>query len=1266
MAGQRRALLILAGVLVAGIAAAVWFALAAGSGDAPDSEKGSGVAASADATAKTTQTALRAKKIGTAAVFGEIRRSASKAPVPDQVVTLAPERGEPWTATTDAQGAFRFEKIPHGGPYELSAAAKGCATVRVPGIALDRNEQRNIGTLFLDPAVRLTVRVRGGADQPIEGALVEAFAVPQVVDWDWSKALAQAAQAPIAVGRASTDAAGESAFPEMAVGTWTFTAKKAGFATGGAKRVVLRSGEDPRPVTIYLSAGHPLDGHVFGPDKKPVVSATVTASAPNSTWDYAASALRARCVTDAEGRYAFAALASGETQLSVARAGGIPAEAATVRVPLVPHFDIVLKGEGVIAGVVTEKESGKPAEGATVRATGWDNGSTRAAESVTDADGKYSIQMPAGAVNRLTVEKTGYVQVREESPATGMQRVATLHEGETLAKDLVIRRGARLTGPVKSDDGPVVGARVSVLYGRRNEGYQQKSVTTGADGRYEVAALDKGTVLVTATKEGAYLPDAPDNSWQAMQSPDAAKDLKVEIPESGDVVKDLAMKRGSGIEGVVTGFDGAPLAGVRVSAPGAVEAPPTGADGAFRLVGAKPGPAVRVAAAKDGYVAAAIKPIVVAADQPVTGVALTMFREPHVRGTVTTASGAAAAEVSVLLAYKSAGGQDNPWTEAARWQGAARAAVRPDGTFDAPVTSGTNVKLLVRAVSLDQQTTDAKPIDLVDGQDVYDVALVLAPGADLAGTVVAKGGTAGVAGARVSVVQKSVSDGNMRYGSNGQYPVWAVTDAAGAFVVPHLAAAQFDVRAEADGFVVGLATANVADGKPVVVELAPELTIEGVVSYADGSGVEGVALQLQTGGQQARTFGAMQESLPAATSDAKGFFRLTGVAEGTYSLDVGPPQFGSDLNIRRRRVDGIAGGATNLKVVVEAGGAISGRVSDSKGGPVSAVWINASPVPKAGVALTGNEWRYTQPKADGTFTLTGLDDGAYNVQFGSSGGGAGYRPVSLQSVAVGTKDLAVVMETGLSISGVVTDVDGRPIAQLAVQAQQLNGSASGNGYTDADGKFTVAGLAAGTYRLQVAQWGGPNQSYVFEGTPTCDAGTADLRLVATKGVTISGAFVDEAGAAVGGGFVSATAKGSQKFAQGKGDGTFEIVGLEAGQTYRLDAQTQGRVNVRIDDVAAGAKDVRIVLVKGLEASGKLSDAAGKPMPMMSVSFSRAGGGQNQWAQCDAAGRFTVGGLVEGPYDAKVYVDNADGKSGEWKTVGTIKGGDRDADLRMPQ
>jgi hypothetical protein len=271
-------------------------------------------------------------------------------------------------------------------------------------------------------------------------------------------------------------------------------------------------------------------------------------------------------------------------------------------------------------------------------------------------------------------------------------------------------------------------------------------------------------------------------------------------------------------------------------------------------------------------------------------------------------------------------------------------------------------------------------------------------------------------------------------------------------------------------------------------------------------------------------------------------------------------------------------------------------------------------------------------------------------------------------VAVGTKDLAVVMEPGQSISGVVNDADGRPIPQMSLQAVQVGGgNSSGNAYTDLTGRFVISGLASGEYRFEVTQWGGQNQGYVIETTQTFTAGSTDVRLVVGKGATITGVVVDEAGAVVPGGYVAASGKDKRRQAQPRGDGTFEIVGLDVGVTYRLDAQAQGRVNVRVDDVAAGARDVRIVLEKGLESSGRLCDAAGKPMASTHISFSRsAGGGNSQWVQTDATGRFSSTGFVDGVYEARVYVQKADGSGGDWKPVGTIKGGDRDADLRMPQ
>lgn len=1268
MAGQGKALAIVGGVLVVAIGAVMWLVFSSTDDAAPGPSDVRGASVADTTTEKTPKAAAvaRPKKVGTATVFGEIRRTAGRMPVAGQEVLLTPERGDPWTATTDAAGAFRFEKIPHGGPYELSAAANGCGTIRIPGLAFDRNEQRDVGTLFLDPSVKLTVRVRTQDDRPVEGAVVEAFALQQSTGWDWSKAIAQMGQAPVAVAKLVTNGAGEAVFPEMTVGRWTFTARKDGFATSGQKGVSLSAGAEPKPVTIWLAPGHSLDGRVLAADKSPVAGALVMTGSSNSSWDITAAPLRLRTTTDAEGRYAFATLEQGETMIWVARVGGALEPVVSVRIPLVAHFDVVLKGTGTLTGTVTEEPGAKPVEGASVIAMSWEQIGARVATATTDADGKYSLTMTAGNVNRLTVDKAGLVQVRDPKATQYNQVVVALHDAETVTKDVTLRQGARVTGKVTGPSGPVSGANVTLYYGRPNEGYQQKTATSGADGGFEFAGIEKGTVLVLASKEGLYVPDAPDNWWEAMQSPAAVPDLKAEVPESGEVKKDVTMKAGSPVEGVVLGPDGAPLEGARVSGPAAIEGAPTAKDGAFRVLGVRPGLAVSLYCTKEGLAQATSKPFPVIADQPTTGITLRMLTGPHVRGTVTSLSGAPLVEAMVLIAFKGSG-QNSPWEEQSRWQNALRAPVRADGTYDAALTYRPPGQIIVRATSLAQATTETKPADLAEGSEVYTFDLALPDGVDLVGKVVSKAGGAAVAGAQVSLTpHKTAADyGGVQYGWNAPTTVWAVSDADGAFRVPHLAPGSYELVVNAAGFVTWTSTSDVAADKPVTATMSPELTIDGVVVYADGGPVQGVAVVAnEPGGNRNVNYGGMSPGGRNAITDAKGAFHIGGVAEGTYALDVSAP-WGTTVNVRAKHVDGVAAGSKDVKITVEAGAVISGRVVDSQKRPIPTAWISANPVVKPGTPQTGSDWRNAQTLADGTFTLTGLSDQPYHLNVGFSGNGQSYKPAQMDNVAPGTKDLEIVLADGFSISGTLTDPDGHPLFQIAIQATPETPSAesqASNSWTDQSGKFTISGIGPGNYKLDIAPWGGNSSGLSLDSKESYPAGTKDIKLVASKGVTISGVVVDEAGAGIATAFINTGKRNS--WGQSHADGAFEVGGLEAGATCTLQVQAQGYVNTTVENVAAGAKDVRIVLAKGLEASGTLYGADGKPAATTHIQFQHTDGTHQQYVQTDAAGRFTATGLVDGSYTAKVYVQKAEGKNGDWKEAGSLKAGDRNVELRL--
>jgi len=1275
MAGPARAALILGGVLVAAVGAAIWFATSSQTDDdAPattSADPAEGAASPTKSAAAAISTA-KPKRLGTASVFGEIRRTVGKVAVVGQEVVLAPERGEPWTETTDAQGSFRFDHVPHGGPYELSVTAKGCGTIRLPGIALDRNQKRNVGTLYLDPAVKLTVHVRGRGDEPVAGALVEAFPIASSEDWDWSKAIAQIGQASISVAKTTTDAKGDALFPEMAVGEWTFTAKKEGFAPGAARGVTLRGDEEPRPVTIQMAPGYALSGRVLAGEEKPIAGALVMAAAVNSAWDLASAPLRARTTTDAEGHWSFAALPSGETQLWVARPGGAPGPAATVLVPLISRYDVVLGVGGTLSGTVTEKETGKPVDGATVRASSWEDGGAHAGEAVTDAAGKYSLEMPAGTINQLSVEKEGLVQVPLDAVG-GSYRQAVLHEGETVVRDLALRHGARLHGVVKGPDGPVSGARVSVYVSRPGQDDLEKHATSLADGTYDFPAVEKGMALVVATKGGLYLEGAPEDVWNAIQRPDEAKELKIEVGESGDVAKDLEMKRGSIVEGRVDGPDGSPLAGARVAAPGVEDSRPTGADGAFKLLGVTPGPTVQLSCEKEGLAPSAIQTIAVVAGEPTTGIVIRMTPAPRVHGVVSAKSpGALRDAVALFVARGANEGGDSPWNERWRWQNATRAPVKSDGRYETTMALAANSKLYVRVVAVDAQETDAPAVDVVEGKTDYEVNVTLEDGASLAGKVVAKGG-APIARADVSVARhRGDGENGVYYGSNEAPAIWAVTDDAGEFRVPHLASARYDVRAQARGFVVGFAAADLASSTNVVVELSPETTIEGVVSFGDNRPVEGVEVQAAPdggGGGGRRVFGGVVEQSQSAVTDGKGAFKITGLGDGRYTVSVSVP-WGSRVNVKSKNVEGIAGGTKDLKISVEEGGAISGHVVDSRRKPVAHFWVSANATDESG----REDSHDAEGKNDGTFVITGLGAGPYTIDLSADDSVGNYRPKKIVGVVVGTKDLEVVLEDGLSITGVVVDDAGKPQSQVALEFTATTEDGDNSSvWTDSAGKFNVSGLSPGTYRISVARWGGSNQGWVLPPMEPVAAGAKDLRLQVAKGLSVAGVVVDEDGKPLASAWVNASVvdppapgeSNEPRGAQSKADGTFEVAGLERGKTYSVQAVMEGRVGAKIENVAVGAKELKLVLVKGLTTTGRVLDASGKPFSGVRLMFSpvekkdEVGG---KWCGADDDGKFTIGGLTTGAYEAKALVAKQDGNR-EWKTCGTFKAGDANVELR---
>src|SRR5690606_17950788 len=181
---------------------------------------------------------------------------------------------------------------------------------------------------------------------------------------------------------------------------------------------------------------------------------------------------------------------------------------------------------------------------------------------------------------------------------------------------------------------------------------------------------------------------------------------------------------------------------------------------------------------------------------------------------------------------------------------------------------------------------------------------------------------------------------------------------------------------------------------------------------------------------------------------------------------------------------------SGVDAVLTLGGQIAGRVTLPAG--VRTSWINVTATQVVADDLASVE-QSGVVSADGRFEIVGLRTGTYRVSFnlGFEGAmgldevervfyveGGSSRDVGeatllevVEGQVLGSRE--AVLDVGGSISGTVVDGDGRPREGVEVLAQRRGTTFSGapgwvragSSWTDAQGRYTVRGLSAGSYRI---------------------------------------------------------------------------------------------------------------------------------------------------------------------------------------------------------
>lgn len=150
--------------------------------------------------------------------------------------------------------------------------------------------------------------------------------------------------------------------------------------------------------------------------------------------------------------------------------------------------------------------------------------------------------------------------------------------------------------------------------------------------------------------------------------------------------------------------------------------------------------------------------------------------------------------------------------------------------------------------------------------------------------------------------------------------------------------------------------------------------------------------------------------------------------------------------------------------------ALSGRVTDDGGAPVSGVRVHAS----------GSGSGTTTTDASGTWTIPGLRAGGYRVEFRPSGStlvgeywddAASFVTASSVRLADGeaVSGLDARLAEAAVVRGQVTDASGTPVPSATVSLERVDvlGASDIGTWTAADGTYEIRPLSAGAYRLKV-------------------------------------------------------------------------------------------------------------------------------------------------------------------------------------------------------
>jgi carboxypeptidase family protein len=929
-----------------------------------------------------------------------------------------------------------------------------------------------------------------------------------------------------------------------------------------------------RPAPAPKATPPVLEGTVRGPDGKPVEGALVVA-APLAWSDEAPPSTR----TDAQGRFRLTERKSGPYDVLVQAPGFALARVSRVS-PGAP-VTVALEKGGAIEGAVRDGTEGRPVARARVEARPVDASRFRvpsdpAAGVVTartDDKGRY----------RLEGIGPGEHEVTASAPGFGRARRPRARAGSSI--DLFLFSGGWITGTAIASDGQgVSGAMVRAIGEAVLRSSPPTTDTTDRGGAFALTGLDAGphTVIVRA--------------------PDLAPGIAtgVAVDRHGETRVDLVLVPGATVSGRLVGPEKRPVRGqVKVqdvegriadAAIGEILAADAGEDGRFALAHVPVGRftlAVRAPRLAPERLEVEVRPQDKVLD--VGDVSLVVGRA--IRGRVREGSGGPVAEAMVWASHTTPGEivESDP----------VEARTEADGSF---VLAG----LEEGRHQLSARASGYAPLihAVVADAGAEGVELVLVPGGSITGTVVDEQDR--------PIDSFRVGADSTGRGPSGRSPR-EVASPAGRFLIEDLPEGPYVVKATVTG-----ATTATASGVRVVAGAVTDVgkltvgrggTVKGVVIDATGEGIPGALLRVRQAVSNPWRAGEQQ-----GESDVNGAFEVTGVPLGRVNLLASHPSFApsgvSGLDVDPAR------GPTESRLALARGGRVEGVARRRDGASIPGTRMSVVPVPATRVDAFDLVPVPSQP--DGTFVADHVPAGRASVSLlGESAPGQFVSLVSREVDVVEDQTVAVDLSTReVLVTGTVTrGAQPFPGVRLTVSGDTVMAFTSDTatgvpGPRSGPERMAATTREDGTYELIANE---PGHVWIEAGTldgkrglpgrdatiPDADSFVLDLRY---SGAEVSGVVVErETERPVPSAQVSAQPKqGPPSSGSTDADGRFAF-DMEPGPgRLRTRARGFATATTEVEIGESGTRDVRIEMVPGAILEGRVTDAARRPLPGITV------------------------------------------------------------------